>query len=261
MEEFACLVHSTSVKNYEKMLKTGKILTYRQATSQKVNFGTGMGASYGDSDDDQFPGVYFSIKYIGDMIGPSDEDKELIGDGPYETVSLVFPIDLMTRTKNWHFNIRDRNGIMTYDTYFHFDIDTLPKRARDGLNECVMHDAVPINLVHTVVRDAQLVLKKPIHTSEPLDTETLPILFSGPDIYSGVEYHFYNRPDRTHLGKLDHRLWVEASGASHPVSWYADHPEKRSELNHKTFPQFLKELKSGNGTQSFFHHFRNRIPE
>jgi hypothetical protein len=90
-------------------------------------------------DPGQYPGLYMSL---------TDRLPDL-GDGE---IALVFPTEILSRQKNWHFNLFDRNGTFGYDTYTHENIHLLPEfgdvkqfymeKIGRYHNEVVFHDSI-----------------------------------------------------------------------------------------------------------------------
>ena len=143
--DFLSLSHETTICNFKKILMTKHIKTSYFSTK---------------SVEDQFPGVYLSL---------------LMTSTPYKIlfsqIALIIPMNLLYEQKNWHYNVIDKNGIITYDTYFHNNLQEIPEgnkviehcKPRCPGSEVVFHDALPISLIKYVVcknKDVYEELKK-----------------------------------------------------------------------------------------------------
>ena len=127
--ELLALSHETTICNFKKILSSRYLETP------------------GTTLQDQFPGIYFNL------IMASTEYKI-----KFSEIALIFPINLIYEQKNWHYNLIDHNGLMTYDTYFHNNLQDIPQGCKviervkyfPG-NEVVFHDALPTSLISFVV--------------------------------------------------------------------------------------------------------------
>lgn len=106
----------------------------------------------GNYDNTKFPGAYFSILAIHDILN-------FYNDNQQNRAILIFPIDLIIKQKNWHYNLIEKNGSFTYDTYFYHNIDVAPppfkmhnfipnKKFRD---ELVFHDGIPMEFLRYII--------------------------------------------------------------------------------------------------------------
>ncbi len=253
MNQYAALVHRTTVDNFKKIKKSGQLLSFQNAVKRGLVITDGMGASGNDpAYGGQFPGTYFKVVYIGDTIEPVEGQ-----------VTLIFPITIMEKQKNWHFNLIDRNGYMTYDSYFYFDACNIPSKddlqkfyadnqfIKFDTNEIIVHSSLPLTLLHTIVRDKPFTCNKKVTCDESLlDKKTMPIPFSEFDEYSGIEYKFFNRQMLEHMKRKDYNNWVNSVFGSTNVNvlqklqYYYENPEKRSELDYDSFKEFVMSLKN-----------------
>lgn len=252
MTEFAALIHRTTIENYKKIKKSGYLYSYQNAVKKGLVIQGGMGASEDDAAYGvQFPGTYFQVVYLGDVIEPIDGQ-----------ITLVFPITIMEKQKKWHFNIIDRNGYMTYDSYFYFDMCHIPPKEQlkrfyndnefitFNKNEMILHSSISLDLLSTIVKDKPFKIDKKITCNEDLlDKETLPIPFSEFDGYTGIEYNFFNRPNLEHMRRKDYNSWLHSVfGKTHvdvlqKLQYYYENPDARTELDFETFKKFLLQLK------------------
>lgn len=217
MYNFVALVHETTPSNYKKMKSAGKIKTAQELLFDVYDPGYGSGG---------FPGVYFSLIYRGQELKLEDENNVL----------LVFPIDLIMKTQNWHYNVIDRNGAITYDTYYKHNIlsapspselekfcgkqlnehVTPPRPKRWPGNEVVFHDSIDLKYLHCVLNKKQIkhfktntCIRAPSNIT--FDSKRLPVMVSmSDDKYTGLEYDFYNRPELQKVLDEDYCKWMSA---------------------------------------------------
>jgi len=134
------LYHETTVENLHSMLRERFLLTdfdLKRRGMSPVGFTYRTEINYACTE--QFPGCYMSILLKNTPPCPIDGDSVL----------LVFPIDLLTRQRNWHYNLADQNGFTGDNTYY-YDSASLPLPTGEN-HEVVFHDSVPIDLVRFVV--------------------------------------------------------------------------------------------------------------
>lgn len=219
------LYHETTVSTFKNIIKNPdptkrKLMTGEEQWDNKIFGEGGMGSG------DGFPGLFFSLLFAS--LEPHLEDDA--------NIILVFPIDLMKCQKNWHYNLIDRNGAITYDTYYSHNICNAPhpNKVKDFVesgkkkypgNELIFHDGIDINLVSKILHSDNVNLAKdkglgkyklllqPIsdfkNDSPVLATDAqkkllnpylLPVILSWSDAgYTGIEYRYYNKPSRNRV--------------------------------------------------------------
>ena len=135
MDNFLYFYHTTKLANFLNILKTGFLKT----ESCKKNIA------------DQFPGIYMNAYMSG-------EAKETIDWTFGGDIAIVFPVDLIMKQSNWHFNLVDQNGNLNGNTYSKPTINLLPNitetKAFFGSsyrgNELIVHDDVDIRLASVI---------------------------------------------------------------------------------------------------------------
>lgn len=225
------LYHETNREGFQKIMHSGKLMTGADLNNKGLyanNFGSGG-----------FPGVYLSLLY----------DKQKLKLEEDDGIILVFPIELLLKQHNYHYNLIDKNGTCGYDTYHSHNIHEAPhpekleefcskqinkftKRQKKWPgNEVVFHDSIDIRLLSCICvpNDAHGIssryniinindftnltpIKCKTHQIKYLNTTALPVLVTLSDIeYSGVEYGFYNKKRLIKVANKDFVDWTKAA--------------------------------------------------
>lgn len=229
------LYHETTKHAYEKILESGSIMTRWDIEHHRCFVpGSGFGG-------DGFPGLYLSVLYEGDSENFQsylDNDDDII---------IILPIDIIFMQKNWHFNLIDKNGSITSDTYYFNDKHNAPntktvaaKQEYHPGNEICFHDSLSTQLIHHVIHKKDIHQyawpKEPIMCNtkmkEYIDSNVLPIIIGYSDaaytgiktypmneeltsrayselVYAALPNEYRNRFDFTSKSKADVDLWVQ----------------------------------------------------
>lgn len=205
---FVALCHETTKSNFKKMKKSGKIRTAQELLFERYDPGFGSGG---------FPGVYFSLLY-------KNQIPELIDN---DNILLIFPIDLLLKTQNWHYNLIDKNGSITYDTYYKHNILSAPNpktleefcKLENNVwpgNELVFHDSISLKYLHSIITKDNIkqfktdkCIRSPKHIK--FNNSKLPVIVSMSDNkYTGIKYKFYNKPKLDTVLDKDYCKWMSS---------------------------------------------------
>lgn len=148
-------------------------------------------------DPGQYPGLYMSLTNRL----PELNDNE---------IALIFPIEILYRQKNWHFNLFDRNGTIGYDTYIHDNIHLVPdfddvkkfymEKIRRYYNEVVFHDSIDMRNCQSVYdgKTNYPILEYSngtIKNENITDNREGSFLYYSDRWYSGMDVPYYSLPN------------------------------------------------------------------
>ena len=134
------LLHQTSLENFERIIRTGAIITEMERFKLELCHHSGM-QDYYDEDDEiftgQYPGVY--MRAYTDYHHSKNIDYS-IGD-----VVFVFNVELLSRN-DYHINTDDNCGIITNNTYLEY-CKEINDQIEYDCHEFVFHHFVPLKYV------------------------------------------------------------------------------------------------------------------
>jgi hypothetical protein len=236
------LYHVLKQKNMESILSHGMVYSEYDRYKHKIQVdGAYSITSFNFNkpwsvDPGQYPGLYMSLT---DRLPNLEKDE----------IALIFPTELLTRQKNWHFNLFDRNGTFGYDTYTHETIHLLPEfkevkkfymeKIGRYYNEVVFHDSIDLRNC-SFVYDSDTVLHSIAEYSGNkikheliIDNRPGAFLYYSDRWYTGMKVPYYSTDDYTTS-----------------VDFYRDYVKKyikyiKKELDKATTKKEIEELISG----------------
>lgn len=249
---YTYLIHITTKSNIELLYKKyqsnldQKIGTLYERYLEKVQ-ADGVFASTDINFDEryrihnacEFPGLFFVLS------NHSMEELKEKYEHHQHFVCLVFPLELMLQ-QNWHMNLTDQNGLISYDTFFpdtltsipsHKELDEYYSSLRCGWpgNEVIFHDGIPLsNCLSIIGKETNEIM---IHHQLRLDLHKKPnYVFYSDRRYDGTPIHYFHHEHR-HENTTTDAFYIEFIRNHLPDSYkyLCDHVSKKVELELKIY--------------------------
>ena len=185
------LAHITSLNNFKIIRKYKYLYTEYERYKNKIDV---KGIYSIDKIDLESPYKVSKTKHPGIFMYLIDDIERFKLVENKERILFLFPLNLLLQ-KNWHFNIIEKNGLITPDTYFSHQINNIPS-IKDILkhydneyipNEVVFHDKISLyNLIILIKENHYLKINLKLN----LDLESKACLLNYSDYYH-KELNFY----------------------------------------------------------------------
>lgn len=243
---YTYLIHDTSHSNIELLYQM-----YLQNSLQKINteyerylnkiqingiysYQEMIFDSPYEIDDFGYPGLFLHLSHL------TIEEIRVKYSNEINTVGIVFPLELLLQ-KNWHFNISDKNGYISYDTYLSHEIDKIPSyhkilnyyENRYIGNEIIFHDGIYI--CNNIGIFGEINISIPYEYRLEMDKKPNYIYYSGRK-YSGIPIPFFHQEHRNEItiSDLFYIQWIKTY-LPEEYKFLCDGVETKEELENRIY--------------------------